>query len=468
MCPEHTAPFQALADAFFHRVRKAIWIGTRSSGKTRGASILHFANAVFKPRCATLHASTIEPQAHRCRRYVDEYHRLPIFRPLGPSAPARLRAYPNGATLEVVPGTVHQMSSPKAQVVFLDEVEFLPWDVLQQSLGVAHSQPDIPSLMLFASTRQRVFGSMNRLSQHAERMGLAVYNSCVWETMAPCRRRSPTCPLWERCEGGRWCQNDEGFLDPEDIIAKAGMADQETWDTQYVARRPSRRGLVFDTFDPAIHVRAARAEYVPGIPVVLGADWGYSHPAAVLFGQRLGEVLSIFDEVYVQRKLNAELLDLVRQKLQHYGVTQVAAGWADPEDPEANAIFRAGLPCRWSIVTTPTTLEDRLRAVRERLRNALGEVRLFVHPRCVNTIAEFSLYHHREVGTGTDGEPLYADAPEPENDHAMDALGYLCWGLRSAGRPSMSDLLRLTEGVPPRGRPQWPMDRPVRVREAEF
>jgi hypothetical protein len=469
ICPEHTAPYQAISDAFFHRIRKAIWIASRSSGKTRSLSVLHFANSHFKPRCWTLHTSTIEFQALLCKRYVDGYHTIEEFTEIAEQRTiARTRQYFNGSTFEIVPGTMGGLSGPKPQVFAIDEVEFMKWENVQQSIGMAHSTPDIPSLMLFGSTRQRTYGSLNRMSQNAERMGLAVYHFCVWESMAPCRVRARTCPLWERCEHGRWCNNEDGFLDPEDVISKAGLADEEVWDTQYASKRPSSKGLVYDTFDPAMHVKASRTEYVQGLPVYLAADWGYSHPACVLFAQKIGEVVSVFDEVYVQRKLNSQVLELVQAKLRQLGLPQVPQGWGDSEDPDAQTQFRQGLPhTRWN--NGQIELEPRLRATRQRLKNALGETTIFFHPRCVNVIAEFSLYHCKEVGMGTDGEPLYSEEPEDESNHAMDALGYLCCGLANSGRPTMQDVLNLTqrdrEALGIRGRPQFAVDRPSRERQ---
>ena len=433
-------------------------------------SILHFANSHFKPGCWTLHSSTIEFQALLCKRYVDSYHRIEQFDKIAePRSVARTRHYHNGSMFEIVPGTMGGMSGPKPQVTAIDEVEFMKWENVQQSIGMAHSLPNIPSLMLFGSTRQKVYGSLNRLSQHAERMGLAVYHFCVWESMAPCPTKNASCPLWNRCEGGKWCTNEDGFLDAGDVIAKAGLVDEEVWDTQYASKRPSRKGLVFDTFDTAIHVKAARAEYVHGLPVYLAADWGYTNPAAVLFAQKAGDVVWVFDEVYVQRKLNSQVLELVKAKLKHYGLPAVPQGWGDAEDPDAQTQFRQGLPqTRWA--NGQIELEPRLRSVRARLKNALGEVAIFFHPRCINTVMEFSLYHCKEIGMGTDGEPLYSEEPEDENDHALSALGFLCCGLATSGRGSMQDVLAIHQAEQRgfRGRPNFPMERPFHTRERQF
>ena len=472
MCPEHSSPYQALADAFFHRIRKALWIANRTGGKTRNISLLHHANSSFKKDCWTFHSSTVKEQAERCRHYVEEYFRIPEIAPNkdeDSSVIKTLTYRPTRAKIEVQAGTMGQFSGPKPQVLGLDEVEFLKWENFQQSIGMAHSLPHIPSLMLYGSTRQRIFGTMNRLSENAGRLGLATYQWCVWEVMSPCPIRSRACSLWNRCEGTK-CQNSEGFWTPSDVFEKAEITDPETWDTQYECKRPSRKGLVFDTFDPAIHVNMYRADYNPRFPVYLGADWGYTSPAAVLFFQVHNETAWCFDEIYVQRKLNDQVLDLVVRKQQQYQC-KFSMGWGDQEDPDANARFRKGLhPAAWFL--GEVELMPRLRSVRERLLTVTGHTTLFFHPRCTNTLREFNLYHNKEAGSmSSEGEPIYLDEPEDEDNHAMDALGYFCAGMRKHHRVTMRDVITVTTPEPgelPRGRPDWPMPRPFGTKEKKF
>ena len=44
-------------------------------------------------------------------------------------------------------------------------------------------------------------------------------------------------------------------------------------------------------------------------------------------------------------------------------------------------------------------------------------------PKCKNTIREFGLYRRKKLPDGT-----FSEEPEDRNNHAMDALRYLCMG----------------------------------------
>ena len=77
VCPEHQAPFQFLADAFFRRVTGAVLHGPRGGGKTRSLSILHLANGHFDPGFQTSHVAAVQRQANLCYSYVREYLRDP-------------------------------------------------------------------------------------------------------------------------------------------------------------------------------------------------------------------------------------------------------------------------------------------------------------------------------------------------------------------------------------------------------
>lgn len=439
---------KALADAFFHRVSQAAWLANRTGGKTRNFSLLHHANSTFNDALWTLHAATQEEQALQCKQYLEEYFSADWFAPLALGKPAAsVRRYTNRARVTVRPGTINAFSGPKPQVLGLDEVEFLPWLNFQQSIGMPHSTDAFPALLLLGSTRQRTHGTMQRLTDNAARMGLEMYTWCVWEVMEPCQTRSKDCPLWERCRGGQLCQNPDGFMKVRDVIQKAALWDDEAWETQGLCQRPSRRGLVYWMLDPAVHVHA-KWDYRPTLPVYLSADWGYSSPASIGFYQDTPEAGWKFDEIYITHQLGEQLLGLVLEKQKQYGC-RFASGWGDPENAEHNARFRKGLAIPW--LAGNNVIEEKVRSVRARLRPAVGPPTLFFHPRCVNTLREFNLYHQRETGTLADGTPTYAEDPVDEENHAMDELAYYCWGRRREHRLSMADSIIVTPtGAPAR------------------
>ena len=66
-------------------------------------------------------------------------------------------------------------------------------------------------------------------------------------------------------------------------------------------------------------------------------------------------------------------------------------------------------------------VRDRVTAVNSRLRNAQGDARLFVDPRCKELIADFEQVAYREDSLQIDKER------DRRRTHLSDALGYLIW-----------------------------------------
>ena len=66
-------------------------------------------------------------------------------------------------------------------------------------------------------------------------------------------------------------------------------------------------------------------------------------------------------------------------------------------------------------------VRDRVTAVNSRLRNAKGDVRLFVDPKCKELIADFEQVAYREDSMQIDKEK------DRRRTHLSDALGYLIW-----------------------------------------
>jgi len=82
-------------------------------------------------------------------------------------------------------------------------------------------------------------------------------------------------------------------------------------------------------------------------------------------------------------------------------------------------------------LAAPKEVREGLNAVAERLEpDAEGKVHLVVHDCCPNTIREFEGYIWDPVNSTKRDQP---DAPLKKNDHAMDAVRYLCLALRRMG-----------------------------------
>ena len=210
---------------------------------------------------------------------------------------------------------------------------------------------------------------------------------------------------------------------PEGYIAElgysGGFARQEIYG-QFVAFE----GLVYN-FEAAEggHLREPPAA-MEWARVIGGVDWGYTNPAvALVFGLDGDGRAWQLDEFYQRRAALEEtllpaLLDLTRR----YGVAEWYCG---PDEPEhiaalAAALAREGLPAR--ALRAENAVRAGIQTVTGLLaRRGDGTRGLYVAPRCVHTITEYSTYQYAPA-EGGQRDP--SEQPLKQNDHALDATRY--------------------------------------------
>lgn len=153
-----------------------------------------------------------------------------------------------------------------------------------------------------------------------------------------------------------------------------------------------------------------------------GADFGFNNPSAFLLIGWYDNEMYIVDEVYKSGLTNQELIQECTDMLfdnrllpQH-----LSTGYGDKAEPDRIKEFnQAGYPMVGGIKDVNAKI------------TTTKQTKIHIHPRCVNTIKEIKGYKYRK---NKDGVTL--DEPIKLNDHAMDAMGYACYGYRGALSPS--------------------------------
>jgi hypothetical protein len=147
-------------------------------------------------------------------------------------------------------------------------------------------------------------------------------------------------------------------------------------------------------------------------PGYAGVDFGYNNPHVNLYGalDPITDILYIFDEYYEVERTNA---DNARQSPHKQ---KVMMAWADPAAPEAIAEF---VHQQWRLTAAPRhEVLDGLKEVFERMLT--GRL-IFVRGRLTETAKELDSYIW---------DADRADRVVKAHDHVMDALRYMCVGLR--------------------------------------
>jgi len=171
-------------------------------------------------------------------------------------------------------------------------------------------------------------------------------------------------------------------------------------------------GLVYSEFRTAVHV----SDFVvgEGWQLVRAIDHGYNNPFVCLWGAvDEDDRLYIYDEHYESKRLIKHHVDKIRMREGKYAWTV-----AD-HDAQDNAELRE------SGIHTQNARKDVIAGIqRVKARLAVqgdGRPRVFIHPRCENTIRELQSYRWQESKDGVNDK----EEPVKENDHAMDALRYM-------------------------------------------
>lgn len=168
-------------------------------------------------------------------------------------------------------------------------------------------------------------------------------------------------------------------------------------------------GLVYDRWE----VKSFEVDQLPEswkYRHVFGLDYGYTNDPAAFIAAAVNpddRVLYIYDEHYQRGMLNNEIAAMIVNK--GFSKERIRADSAEPKSNEElrrNGILR---------VTPAAKGQGSLLHGISRIQ----EYRIFVHPKCQNTIAELSSYiwDKKDDGTGK-------NRPVDKNNHLMDALRY--------------------------------------------
>lgn len=230
---------------------------------------------------------------------------------------------------------------------------------------------------------------------------------------------------------------DNPFLPPNyERDLRARPSATRAWCAQYLdAEFGAMEGQVYEAFNRSVHiVPAASLAGRRWRRVVVGVDWGYTHPGVmVVLGQDgAGDIYVLAEEVH-ERKIVADTADgwvPIAVKL--------ARSWSpegffcDPSQPGHLETLGRGLRVarqRAGVFDADNDVGEGIRTVSARLESAtdradrrrgiVGRPALYVSDACAHTVGEFESYARQRARDGT-----FSETPEKKGDDAMDALRY--------------------------------------------
>ena len=147
-----------------------------------------------------------------------------------------------------------------------------------------------------------------------------------------------------------------------------------------------------------------------------GLDYGYTNDPTAFIAFAANPItneLFIYDEHYERKMLNSDIARMIQAK--GYAKERIRADAAEPKSNDD--LIRLGLP---RIAPSVKGKDSVINGI-----NAILEYKIYVHPRCVNAIAELSNYVWKK-----DKDENGVNVPEDDNNHLMDAMRYAFYDVR--------------------------------------
>ena len=220
-----------------------------------------------------------------------------------------------------------------------------------------------------------------------------------------------------------------GNVPAEEIEAAKRTLDDRTFRQEYLASFETLTGRVFpdfskDNVDSNVHDM--------GGDILWGTDFNVSVMAGVL-ASRVGDQLHIWDEVALKQSNTDEACKYLQQKFPGRNIiaypdpTGSARKTSAAGETDHGIIRKYGFKC--ISPKHPWAVKDRLNATNWLIKNAEGDIRLWVHPRCKNTIKGLQNVTFKE------GSEDYVVDKTAGIEHWCDGLGYLILSAMNQVKP---------------------------------
>ena len=198
---------------------------------------------------------------------------------------------------------------------------------------------------------------------------------------------------------------DNPHIPVSELEREKATKPTDIFEQEYLASFKKLQGLVYKEFIRDQHVTTEEPKTC--IETILGIDFGYTNPAAIIPIRIDGDGNYWIGEEWYKSRCTTE--QIAEQALLY----KSHKCYPDPAEPDRIAILRkAGLNCR-------EVSKDIVAGI-DHVRELFKQGRIHIHPDCKNLIMELETYRYPEKKPEKNEE----EKPIKENDHALDALRY--------------------------------------------
>jgi len=220
-----------------------------------------------------------------------------------------------------------------------------------------------------------------------------------------------------------------GNVPPEEVELARRTLDERTFAQEFLASFETFSGRVFpdfseDNVDATVHDM--------GGPILIGLDFNVGIMAGVICS-KVGDTLHIWDEIAVKNSNTDEVCLMLRERFPDRELVAFPDPTGKARKTSAAGATDHGIIRKYGIKVVapnaPWAVKDRLNATNWLIKNAVGEIRMFVHPKAKNTIKGFKSVTYKE------GSEDFVVDKDPGLEHWIDGCGYLILSAMNQVRP---------------------------------
>ena len=398
-----------------------VW-ANRAGGKTEIAAIATLLDCIFKPNCQVRILAGSGEQASRMYDYLVEFL-YRGFKDYLTKPPLKTKCiFKNGSSTEVLTQSARSVRGQHIQKLRCDEVELFDEEVYNAAKFTTQSKNGIIAGMEMISTMHEPYGLMQKIVSSGMQYGTPIFKWCIWETIEKCvDRNCSQCPLWQDCRGK--AKNAGGYLSIDDCITQMRRASRAGWEAEMLCKRPSRENVVFDEFDPAIHVK--NIDFNPNLPLYRSLDFGFVNPFVCLWIQvgENGEILVTDEYVRSRATINNHAQEMKNRT--PISEQKMAGTFCDPAGKSVNDVTGTssvrelrshGIEVRFR----KSGILEGIELIRRAIRAGDGKSSLVISSKCKFLIEAMESYHYPDSRSNSNELPL----KDGVYDHPIDALRY--------------------------------------------
>lgn len=320
VCPDHVAPFEVFADAYFNRGGTiSLWHGSRGlSGKSFMLSILGLTKAFLLGADVNLLGGSLAQSAniHEHMRAAMDSDNSP--REMIAAEGSQMIRLTNKARIRPLTASQKTVRGPHPPFLLLDEIDEMDLAILDAALGQPMPQinylgDELKPYTVLCSTWQNPEGTFSAIKRRFEERGLPAKTWCYRESANPI----------------------DGWLSQETIDAKKLEIPTEMWRVEYELGEPSIGNRAFDSdaieamfclpFEPIFsEERKNYEEYRFAEPqkegtYVAAADWAKEQDHTVITVWRTdGPTCDLVYYLRVNRHSYPQMITWFNNALRHY------------------------------------------------------------------------------------------------------------------------------------------------------